>query len=122
MLTWLNYFYKQTLPLVDVKWHGGDPRKALAFYVGRCILDAQRRIAPFEDALDEAFHVMLMPFLQVFLPAGATWKTTNGIEVSRPLGLLLRHSTANLLIERGGSKYPRCNVAVSPWRRSRCVR
>jgi len=106
MLTWLDYICKQTVPLVDVKWHGGDPRKALAFHVGGCIVDAQRQAAPFEDILDETFHVMLIPFLRDFLPAGVTWTTTNGIEIARPLGLLLTRNTANLLSNAAASNIP----------------
>jgi hypothetical protein len=83
--------------LTDPKWHGGDPRRALAFYVGECITAAKRQIALFEDILDETFHVMLIPFIRDFLPAGATLTTTNGIETARPLRLLLTRSTANLL-------------------------
>jgi hypothetical protein len=67
MLTWLDYVCKQSLPSVDLKWHGGDPRKALAFYVGECITAAKRRVVPFEDILDETFHVMLIPFIREFL-------------------------------------------------------
>jgi len=111
MLTWLDYICKQSLPLVDVKWHGGDPRKALAFHVGGCIVDAKRQVASFDDILDETFHVMLIPFIRDFLPAGATLRPTNGLEIARPLGLLLTRSTANLL-----SNAVPLNIPDETWR------
>jgi hypothetical protein len=106
MLTWLDYLCRKTIPLVDAKWHGEDPRKALGFCVHRCMYDAKTGKAPFEDILDEVFHVMLMPFIRDYLPADATWTLENGVEPARPLGLLLTRDTANLLSDAESSNIP----------------
>ena len=106
MLTWLDFLCRQMLPAVDTKWHGGDPRKAFGYYLCQRVNDAQRQVAPFEDILDESFHVMLMPFIRDFFPAGVTWTPTKAPEVTRPLGLLLTRSTANLLSNASVSNIP----------------
>lgn len=96
MLTWLDHYCRQVARLVDEKWHGGDPRKALAFQVTQRIQQAQRGILPFDGILDEALYAMLGFFIAEYIPAGGTLRFKGGMPV-RPLGLLLTRQTANLL-------------------------
>jgi hypothetical protein len=97
MLTWLDRLCRQAIPLVDSKWHGGDPRKALGFHVHQRLYDAKTRTRPFEDILDEAYHVILIQFIRDFFPVGAKWETAENTSFGRPLGLMLTRNTANLL-------------------------
>jgi hypothetical protein len=47
MITWLDHLCRQTTKFVDEKWHGGDPRKALAYHIGQEILASQNGIQTF---------------------------------------------------------------------------
>lgn len=106
MLTWLDYFCRRMLPVVDAKFHGGDPRKAFGFHLYQRLYEVQQGTASFEDILDEAFHVMLTPFLRDFFPAGGTATSAMDIEIDRPLGLVLTRGTANLLSDAESSNIP----------------
>jgi hypothetical protein len=95
MLTWLEVFCRRTAETVDEKWHGGDPRKALAYHIGQEILAFRNGIPP-ENILSEVFTALLVPFIAEFMPSGASL-TLQGKKPARPLGLLLTRPTANLL-------------------------
>jgi len=95
LLTWLDRFSRQAIKIVDEKWHGGDPRKAMAYQIGREIQAAHNgKLA--ENILEECFTVILAPFFAEFVPPGSSL-TFNGQKPPRPLGLLLTRETANLL-------------------------
>jgi hypothetical protein len=97
MLTWLDRLCRQAVPLVDTKWHGGDPRRALGFHIHQRLYHAKTQAEPFEDILDEAFHIILIQFIRDFFPAGVTWEAAEKTAFDRPLGLVLTRNTANLL-------------------------
>lgn len=105
MLTWLDHTCRQVVSAVPARWHNGDPRKALGAYLWRRLYQAKEQIAPFENILEEVFHVMLVPFVQEFFPAAATWERADGKE-PHPLGLVLTRGTANLLSAADWSNIP----------------
>ena len=96
LLTWLDRLCRQAVKVVDEKWHGGDPRKAMAYHVAREIQAFRKGVAAPKNILDECFTAILASFVAEFVPPGATL-TMNGQKPKRPLGLLLTRETANLL-------------------------
>lgn len=97
MITWLDYLCRQAIPLVDEKWHKGDPRRALAYQVSEFVFHAQKGTVSFESILDEAFYSMLTFVTKDFLPGSTVLTFADGTQPARPLGLLLTRQTANLL-------------------------
>lgn len=106
MLTWLDYLCRRMATVVDAKQHDGDPRRAYGFHLYSRLYAAQQNTMPFEDAVEEAFYVMLTPFFQGFLPSGASVTPAQGIEIDRPLGLVLTRDTANLLSDSDSPNVP----------------
>ncbi len=110
MLTWRDYYCRHSIPHVDAKWHGGDPRKAFAFWLGGLLhLAHESRSAA--DILEEAFYDMLTPFFRDFFPVGMTSTMPDGTEPPRPLGLVLTRGTASLLSAADCS-----NISDETWR------
>lgn len=94
MLTWLDHHCRQVAKIIDEKHHGGDPRRALAYYVGQEILAFQNGKAP-KDMLDEVQTTLFATFVAEFIPGDGL--LLNGKKPVRPLGLLLTRETTNLL-------------------------
>lgn len=95
LLTWLDHTCRQALTTVNEKWHGGDPRKAMAYHIGREIQGFHNGMIS-KNILEECFTVILSSFIAEFMPAGSPL-LLNGEKPKRPLGLLLTRETANLL-------------------------
>jgi hypothetical protein len=93
LLTWLDHRCRQAAKIIDEKHHGGDPRRALAYYVGQGILAFQKGVAP-ADMLEEIQTTLFASFVADFMPGPFL---LNGEKPPRPLGLLLTRETANLL-------------------------
>jgi hypothetical protein len=110
MLTWLDYSCRRAISLADAK-HAKDPREVFAIYLWQRLSHEHKQSVPYGDILEEASHVMLMPFFQGFLPASASWIMADGTEPPRPLGLVLTRDTANLLSAAGCS-----NISDAAWR------
>ena len=113
MLTWLGCACRRTLPLVDVKWHNGDPRKSFAFPIQQILHHLQKRGASFQDILEKAWCTMLAPFAREYVHAGAALTLADGTELPRPLGLVLTRAEANLFSGVGSSR-----IADETWRSS----
>lgn len=97
MLTWLDFVCRTALNSCDVKHHGGDPRKALAFINGQMIHAVQAGRWSFPEQLDEAFHALVTPFVAPYAPPGSTFTFADGAQLDRPLGIILTRDTARLL-------------------------
>jgi hypothetical protein len=106
MLTWLDHMCRQTLPLVDAKWHNGDPRKAFGSFIHRLLRDAQQGTMSFDNILDEAWYTMLSPFAREYIPTGATLRLADGTDWPHPLGLVLTRAAASLLSGAESSRIP----------------
>jgi hypothetical protein len=98
MLTWLDRFARRAAEIANEKYHGGDPRKALAHMVGQALIHTQMGDQLFDDPSEEIFCRLLAPFIVEFLPPGESITfLSDRAPFPRPLGLLLTRSTANLL-------------------------
>jgi hypothetical protein len=106
MITWLDRLARGVVNQIDEKHHGGDPRKAFAYYVGQVVAFAQEGRSICDDLLDESFIAMVIPFIAEFLPPGASLTSSDGLPSPRPLGLLLTRATASLLSEAGTANFP----------------
>jgi hypothetical protein len=103
MITWLDRLARICARRLDEQHHGGDPRRALAFYVGQILAHlAERRhlLGPAESI----FMTTLAPFIREFLPPDETVTfLADGLPPPRLLGLLLTRPTANLLSAAGSA-------------------
>jgi hypothetical protein len=77
MLTWLDRMCRQAFKVVDEKWHGGDPRKAMAYHIAQEIQAFHKGVAAPENILEECFTAILASFFAEFVPSGSSL-TING--------------------------------------------